>query len=271
MKSANELLLDRFIRHQTYLLRYAGGLRNESTDLLRKSEGKLNSLILKYSESLAGADLGLPGVQKQLDQMTSDIRVLRAQSWKAVHDTATKQMQALAQQEVLTAAKVITGSVPVILNLSIPPVAQLEAIAATRPFEGRTLKAWMDKAEIDDVARIAATAKIGIIQGDSPTAVARRVLGGGTVPTTRAAARKAFRDLESVYLTVTNGVQNESKKMFYEANPDLIQETYFVATLDSRTTLECASNDTKNSRKRGAATATAFPVPLVARAVAGRR
>jgi hypothetical protein len=90
-----------------------------------------------------------------------------------------------------------------------------------------------------DVQKMLSYAKIGIVQGQTSADVARGIIGTRSSRYMDGEARKAFRDLESVILTLTNGIQNEAKQALYQANSDIIETELFVNTLDVRTTMQC--------------------------------
>lgn len=244
--TANEKLLDSYIRHQTYLIRYAGGLRNEVLPVLASTEKKLHDTILQWVAKAEG-DRTLAGKsgrkwQKDFEKVLNEVR---QPAWDEIEATVTAQMRELAVAEAAAGATAIESAVPVVIGMTLPPATHLNAIVNSRPFEGRTLKEWMERTAQADVDKILTYAKIGITQGMTPTEVARGVIGSRQAKYSDGQARKAFRDIESVILTVTNGIQQDAKQALYEANRDIIDQEYFVATLDVRTTIECASNDGK--------------------------
>jgi len=246
VQTSNEKILDRYIKHQTYLLRYAGGLRNEVLPALAKTETKLQSAILEWV-SRADGDRTLTGTsgRKWQKDFEDVINGIRRPAWDEITLEMQSQMKELAVAEAATGAAVIQSAVPVTLGLALPPAAQLVAIVNSQPFQGRTLKGWMERTAQADVDRLLTATKIGITQGQTPTDVARSIVGSRVGQRGDAVARKAFRDTESVILTITNGIQNEAKQALYEANADIIKLEQYVATLDVRTTLECAANDGK--------------------------
>ncbi len=243
--TTNEQILDRYIRHQTYLLRYAGGLRNEVLPILAKTEAELYATVEKWvAKSGVRTLTGVKGRKWQRDFEKALVAV-RGPAWDKVNATITAQLKDLAINEAATGAVIIEGAVPVSLNMTLPPAAQLIGIVNSQPFEGRTLKGWLRVTETADVQRMLKATKRGIVQGLTPTQVARSIIGTKIARYADGDARKAFRDTEAVILTLTNGVQNEAKQALYEANKDVIKREQYVATLDARTTLECAGNDGK--------------------------
>jgi SPP1 gp7 family putative phage head morphogenesis protein len=242
--TTNEQILDAYIRHQIYILRYAGGLRNEVVPFLHITDARLEEIILAYIGK-AGENRILTGVKgrKWQTEFEKALHSLRDPAWGQVSQNIIDEMRAFAVNEAAAGAAVIEGAVPVILNLSLPPVAQLVGIVNSQPFEGRTLKKWLEKNKMDDVQRILTRAKIGIVQGQTPTQIAADIVGEKKIGT------KAYRDIESVLLTLTNGIQQEAKQALYQANQDIIKTELFVATLDSRTTMVCMGNDGKTFKR----------------------
>ena len=243
--TTNEEILDRYIRHQTYLLRYAGGLRNEVLPILAKTELKLYNTVERWvAKANSRTLIGAKGRKWQSD-FEKALLAVREPAWKKVDAIITSQLKELAINEAAVGAAVIEGAVPVALSMALPPAAQLIGIVNSQPFEGRTLKGWLETTGTADVQRLLKATKIGIVQGQTPTQVARSIIGTKAARYADGDARKAFRDVESVILTLTNGVQNEAKQALYEANADVIKREQYVATLDARTTIICASTDGK--------------------------
>lgn len=244
MATSNEKILDRYIRHQTYLLRYAGGLRNEVLPDLAKTELKVHDAILQW---VAKADnnrtlTGSSGRKWQAD-FAKVLSGIRKPVWDDIYARIEKQLRELAISEAAVGATIIESSLPVVIGMSLPPASKLVGIVNSQPFEGRTLKEWMARTALADVQRMLMATKVGIVQGQTPAQVARTIIGTQAARYTDGTARKSFRDIESVILTVANGVQNEAKQALYEANDDIIDREIYVATLDVRTTIQCASFD----------------------------
>ena len=247
MKTTNETIVDAYVRHQTYLLRYAGGIRNKSLEKLAKTEGKLYDAIVKWASKAEGNRnlIGAKGRkwQKDFDEVIHNVR---QPAWDDIAEEIQVELRELAAIEVAHGAAVIEGAVPVMLSMGLPPAAQLLSIVNSQPFQGKTLKQWLEKTADSDVNRLLAAAKSGIVRGETPTQVARSIIGTKTAGYKDGEARKAFRDLEAVLLTLTNGIQQEAKQALYEANADVIKMETYVATLDARTTIQCASLDGQN-------------------------
>lgn len=246
MATSNEQILDRYIRHQTWLLRYAGGLRNQVLPDLVATEKKLYDAIVEWIAKAEGNRTltGTSGRAWQRD-FENVLNSIRNPAWDGISEEIANQLKDLATQEALVGATIIQSSLPVVIGMNLPPASKLVAIVNSQPFEGRTLREWMERTAASDVQKMLSYAKIGIVQGQTPTQVARGIIGTRAAKYADGIARKSFKDIESVILTLTNGVQNEAKQALYEANSDIIERELYVATLDARTTLECAANDGK--------------------------
>lgn len=244
--TANEKILDRYIRHQTYLLRYAGGLRNQILPMLAGTEKKVYNAIIEWVAKADGNRTltGASGRKWQRD-FERVLNRIRQPAWNAINATIATQLKELAVAEAATGAVIIEGSLPVVIGMALPPAEQLVSIVNSQPFEGRTLKGWLKKTKEADIQLMLTSAKIGIVQNQTPTQVARDIIGTKAAKYKDGKARKAFRNIESVILTLTNGIQNEAKQALYEANKDIIKEELYVATLDVRTTIECSARDGK--------------------------
>lgn len=239
MPTANEKIFDEYVRHQTYLLRYAGGLRNQVSDLLRDTEGPVELAILKYAAKLENKRLVDKRSRELMNELGVSIKEAREKAWDEIEETVVSEIKELSVHEAVVAKNIVEAAVPAVLNMALPAVQHLHAIVESRPFEGKVLKEWVKHNKDVDIDRITRQAKMAIATGMTPTEAASLAIGPQ-------GARKAVRDMESVLLTVTNGVQNEAKLALYEANNDVIDREYFVATLDSRTTPDCARNDGKS-------------------------
>lgn len=241
--TANEQILDSLVRRQTFIMRYAASQRNVATGLLLETEDRVREIVLRYSDDMEGLQITSDRAQRLLADMTQEIADARDSAWDEIISTDLDEAVQLARTEAAAVISAIESPVPVTLGLQPLPASLLRNIARSTPFEGRTLREWLERTRNVDVETIVATAKTGIMQGDTPTQVARRVLGTRGLNFRDSTARTSLRNLEAVYLTVTNGIANEVKQEIYRANSDVIRTELYVATLDVRTTLICASND----------------------------
>jgi len=242
-ETVNERFFDALVRHQIGLLRLSASVRKEIFALLDATELDMAEKIRGRLASHKG--LETPADVLRLQTLLRSIRATRLKSWKQVREVWVRELRDLARTE----PKIVDGSlktvVPVILETTLPGTALLESIVTTRPFQGKTLRQWANNIQSSDLRRIEDQIRIGMVQGESSQAIARRVVGtarlrgrDGTTEITRRAAAGITR-------TAVTAISNQAKREFYRANADVFTEELYVATLDSRTTPICQSLDGK--------------------------
>lgn len=241
----NEKIRDGMVRHQTYLMRYARGITLDSAKLLKATEKRVRAAVLAYAEEYEGLNPTSKQAQKLFKELQAEVTELRMEAWAKIQEEVPEQFAGLAAIEAAAMIKIIEAPFPISLGLQPLSARHLNAIAKTRPFEGELLSAWLKGSADADVSRIVRNAKNGMVEGLTPSQVARAAMGTPGLDYKDGQARKAFQQLESLYLTVTNGIGNQVKQDLYAANSDIIEEEYYVATLDIRTTKQCASLDGK--------------------------
>lgn len=243
--TANQKVLNNMVKHQTYLMRYAGSLRNAGINSLTNTENDLRALILRYAEDFEGLNPASKEAAALYKEMAQEIEQVRSAAWDEIKSNVPEEYLTFAALEQSATMRIIDDAFPVVLGLQPLSTDHITRIVKAQPFEGRTLKEWLSYNQQIDSARITRAAKNAMVAGQTPTEVARAAMGTKRLKYKDGEARKAFRDLESVYLTVTNGIANQIKEDLYKENDDIIDEVLFVATLDIRTTVECAGNDGK--------------------------
>lgn len=242
--TANEQILDALVRHQTYLLRYSGYVRNRINTVLNSSEEALAEKIRGKLPPTGGFNSGSEE-WKRLNRLKAQLATIRIGAWDEAKKFLEDEMVALAIQEPVFANNMFTNSLPVQLQTVMPTERMLKSIALSRPFEGRIMKEWAAKMESDDIARIGAALQQGMVQGETNDQIARRVVGTGSFQGTDGATQATRNQVAAVTRTAVMHVSNNAREQFFQDNADIITVERFVATLDSRTTLICAANDGK--------------------------
>ena len=245
----NEQIYDSLVRRQTYMLRYARNTTKESINILKATEKQIRLLVLGYADDYAGLQATSAEARALFKQMEQEILSARQEAWVQIQEQVPEEFAQFAALESAAMVRAIEAPFPIDLGLQTLSPKHLNAIVKSQPFEGRTLSEWLKRAEDVDVDRIVRNAKNGMIKGLTPTQVARSVMGSAELDYRDGQVRKVFNDLEATYLTVTNGIGNQIKQDIYAENADIIETEYYVATLDIRTTVECAGNDGKTFKR----------------------
>ncbi len=237
--TVNEDFFDAMVRHQIFLLRMSGGIRNKIVDLLNETENDIKQQVLAVDLS----DGPTPVNIRKLERLQKKLELIRRAAWDKAEETWIQEVLALAQAEAAFTAAALETVSPVILDLTLPAPQQLKSIVTTRPFEGKTMREWARTVSADDLARIEGQIRIGMVQGEGSQAIAQRIVGTVRLRGADGVTQIARRNAEAITRTAVNAISNQSRREFFIENEDLFTEEQYVATLDARTTPICRSLD----------------------------
>ena len=151
------------------------------------------------------------------------------------------------------------GGIAATLKPGLVGANQWKAIIDSNFIEGRLLADWFADQGAAVGKKVEAEIRKGLLGGESVGDMVRRVRGRSTgaydtVTLKSGAKRRLYRfedgvlqattrNATAVVRTATNQVSNEAHMSVFEANADVMDGVEFNATLDSNTTLLCASLD----------------------------
>jgi len=243
-KTANEAFLDALIRHQIYLLRYSGSVRNRVQAILNATEAQIATTVRDRLRNAPGG-LGSAREVARMDTLLGILRNTRTRAWAQVNAVWAEEMVALANSEAAAMANITNTVSPARVNLIVPPARQLRAIALSRPFEGRVLRDWARSVASEDIRRIDTAVRAGMVAGETGPQIARRIVGTAALNGSDGVTEITRRQAEAITRTAVQHVSSETHAEFFQENASLFTEEQFVATLDSRTTPVCMANDGK--------------------------
>lgn len=241
---ANQAFFDALLRHQIFLLRYAGGVRRRIHRILNDTEQDLAEKIRDRLRNSPGG-LGTPTQVRRMDTLLGVLTTIRTEGWNKIDETWAQELTALASAEAATLQAILITVSPVVVDTILPSAARLKAIATSMPFEGRTMRDWAKKIRADDINRIHNAVRVGMVQGETPAQIARRVVGSARLKGRDGATEITRANATAITRTAVNHVSNEVRDEFFGQNRDIVSKERFVATLDSRTTAICRANDGK--------------------------
>jgi len=233
--NVNEAFFDAIIRHQIGLLRVSGKIRNDVVAILDATEADIAEQIrrrLKNSQSIS-----------RQTALIESIRAIRNEAWRKSAAVWREEIIDVAKAEPAFMAQALKTVAPVTLDLALPAASTLTTIATQKPFEGKLLREWSKDIARADLGRIEQAIKIGITQGESSAAIARRVVGTVAQKGKDGVTEITRRQANAITRTAVMGVTNQAKREFYNENAALFDSEIYVATLDSRTTPICQSLD----------------------------
>lgn len=241
----NQQLFDAMLRHQIYLMRLSGSVRNATFDLLNKTERDIADKIASRLKAHAGKDGLTPAAVRQMEWLEKYIKSVRLGSWDQITGLWVKEMSDLAKSEVHTTAGIVNTVSPTILVLNLPDARQLSKIATSNPFEGRILRDWAKTMADHDVTRMLNAIRVGMVQGDPIDVIVRRVVGSAGAGGADGVTELTRKQIAAIVRTAVNHIGNEARAEFINENSDVFSGERFVATLDARTTAICRANDGK--------------------------
>lgn len=244
VKTVNEELHDAMVRHQTYLMRYSGYVRNRIQTILDATESDLAD---KIRGRLANAPGGLAGPYevRRMQALQDQLVTIRQGAWDKSTDELKTEMTQLSLAESVTLGGTIKLLLPVTINIVQPSARLLRSIALSRPFHGRILGDWAKDMAGDDIRRIHGAIQVGMTEGQTTEAIVRRVIGTRALAYKDGVTALTRANVNSIVRTAVNHIANHSREAWMQENTDVITSERFVATLDSRTTPECQAEDGK--------------------------
>ena len=235
--SANDYLLDAGIKHQIYVQRYAGGqvkdlvkyLDDAQAEILRqlktvKSLAESRTLNRKLNRIVQLQQEGLTKLSAELTSKTMDfaeyeaefaVRTMNTAAAAAVTLPASEQLRALVTQRPMQLA--VSGKAgSTVQNVTLDQAA--------RQFAG-------DKAS--EIRRVIQT---GVVEGSTVQSLTRDIVS---------VTNRHKRQAETLVRTSVNHISSEARSAVNQANDDILKGEEWVAVLDSRTTIGCATLDGK--------------------------
>jgi len=247
--TANEKIFDAFIRHQISLLRLSGTISTDILSILDNTEIQMRDKILSSVSALLsrGSFTANKRTEDQLLALATALLTIRKKSFSIFLKTLTKEMGdlAIAEGQVFALNNII-NNLPVEFKTKLPTKESLLAVINFNAFEGRTAKEWVENLLANDVNRVMRIIKRELTNGvTNSNAIARLIVGTISRRGSNGATAVTRRHAKNIVRTVMNGVAHDSRTLFYKANPTLVVQELYVATLDGRTTLACINFDGK--------------------------
>lgn len=241
-KTANELWFDALVRHQVYLMRVSGSIRNDINGLLNATE---QDMVDRIRAVLPGNTRLSPARLRKAESLIEQLKQIRTEVWIEVDGVWQDTMKNLTVTEVEQTNRMLKTVSPADLSTQLPTATKLKSLVKTRPFEGRVLGSWSKKIAADDISRIASQVRIGVVQGETTQQIARRIVGSAKLKGADGVTQITRRNAEAITRTAVNSFSNAAREMYFGENQDIFDKEVFVATLDGRTTPICMSLDGK--------------------------
>lgn len=225
-------LHDLQVQRALYVLRYGNGVSAEIQKLLTRLE---RNIVAKLGERLAGIeergfDLG-PTVTARLEKALEEIRAVNEHVYGQALDTLRDNLTDLAADEMAYGAKALSKGLGIRAQAALASPQRLKSIVSERPIQGKLLAPWFKDSGERNKGLVEQIIRDGMSGGSTVDDMARGV---------RDVMGKSRASAKAIVRTSVNHVSTQAQMETYAAN-DVVKAWRFVATLDSRTTVQCAS------------------------------
>lgn len=230
-----EQVHDLSVSHRIGLSRYSTGVVRKVIALLNRTEKAIVERLARTSnETVSG---------QRLEQLLAEVRSIQADGWVLVRARMNADVSDLAKAEAEFALRLANPARPVAMATfsPLPPIEQIVAAVRSRPFSGRLLREWMAEAEEGAARRVRDVIRQGFVEGRTTPDIVRSIRGTKAAQYRDGVMETSRRGAEAMVRTALTHTANTAAQATWEANGDIVQGWRFVATLDMRTTLTCAS------------------------------
>jgi SPP1 gp7 family putative phage head morphogenesis protein len=235
--SANDFLVDSGVKHQIYVQRYAGGQVKDLVKYLDDAQAEILRQ-LKTVKSLAES--------RTLNRKLNRIVQLQQEALVKLSSDLSDKTAEFAEYEADFAVR--TMNTAAAASVTLPASEQLQALVTQKPMQLATsgrAGSTVQNLTINQAARQFARDKAGEIR----RAIQTGVVEGATVQSlTRdvvSVTNRHKNQAEALVRTSVNHISSEARAAVNKANSDILKGEEWVAVLDGRTTIGCATLDGK--------------------------
>jgi SPP1 gp7 family putative phage head morphogenesis protein len=232
-------LLDYSLHHQISLGRYSNSVVRDILALLNDADKEILAKILKRGEDGTFT-------KARLDALLKELRAMTKETYAQAHNEMQTAMLDFAGHEAAATAAVLATQVAVNFNIVQPTAEQLAAIASKTPITVGPDKKLLLEEIFDGLCagkeeNIRGAIRLGMVEGETVPEMVRRLQGSRASRYTDGIFEKDRRNAEAIVRTVVNHTSNQAAQLTFQANSAVVKGWQFLATLDNRTTIICAS------------------------------
>lgn len=228
---------NRAVRHRVLLEQYSNSQVKRMQKVLKSTADDLVVRLSKEGVTINNF--------KRYTALLKDTRVLLKSSYGGIGDGLITEIEKLAPQEAEFGRESLKLQVKTNVQTVLPTAQQLHAAVFARPLEGQFLKPFIKNWEVQETRRVVNAITEGFYRGTPTADISRQIRG------TRANQFKdgiiggvTNRNATTMVRTAITHTSAQARMATLAANSDIVQGWRFVNTLDDRTSLICASQDT---------------------------
>lgn len=228
-------LLERLIRHQVMVQRFAGSQIKKALPVIRQLAKDLRQRIQQADAT-----------EFQMGRMVAlerDIQALVAAASDGVQQAL--DLEDFAVQEAEFAQKLLGASVSVDLaeGLDMDAVRAITTRRQMQLVSGDTVKNLTIPQMFDELSESAGRDAMRVVQAGALEGKTNQQMARGVAELVTTRSR---RQAETVIRTAVNNIGSAARNNVYQQNSDILEGERFLAVLDSRTTLTCSGIESRN-------------------------
>lgn len=243
----NDKIADNIRVRAITLARIDAGLRRKILALLKRVE---TELVGKLAMSDISGEMTAEN-RRRLQLLLREVRATIATNFETASTTMAQQLTLLAKTESTWITNDVNRQAGVALIEAGLSAAQLESIVGDLIIRGAPSAEWWTGQSVTLQNKFAQAIRLGLAQGETNADLVKRIRGTRDAGYTDGVMFITRRDANSLVRTSVQTVANAARLETYKANADVVGELQFVATLDDRTTQQCAALDGKRWKLDG--------------------
>ena len=236
IKTINEKLLERYIRHAVYLEQFKKGEAMAISSFLKQET--FPQLYKKLMVELGKVkDLSTVGFKiKRLKKMLAATHKVSVAGAVKAEKMLVKRLINISKFEAKWNADLIEKTVLLDIDrtATMPSNEVLKNLVTKRPFGGHKLSTWMNGYSKSVTMAMGKAVKVGVATGESLPAIAKRI--------ERALGHKG-KQAQYIARTAVSNVVHQAREEVFKKNTDIVRKVQWISTLDDRTSIECIHLD----------------------------
>lgn len=241
MKTSNEIIFDKLLKHQVYLLRLISRQSDDFILALNKNNPELTAFLNDRIPDLNMANTYKSAQKwKRFEVALSEIRSEAIEGYISEFD---KESLKIIDNEIKYMKVLYDNAIGLKEISTVIPAINSTNLLAYGVADGKTIASYFEELQYGDISRISQTVRAGLIERKAPYKIVNEIIGSKNVKYADGVTNLTRNNARSLVRTLTQGIVNNSRSEYYEANSDIIKKERFTAVLDGRTTLGCLSLD----------------------------
>lgn len=233
-------LIDVFVRHQVYLERLKAGMIGDFDPVMRKIDRAITDALTKAHVDKV-LDLKINQLQKLIDSIVG----IEDKLLGTYARDLTKSLNRFSVYEAQWAESALKNALASSVEVNAAKQGLAWAAAKTQPIQatGQLLEDFTRSWSTREILRTEAIIRNAHAQGWTVQQTTLAVRGTKRANYADGILSYVQRDTDALVRTSLQHVSNAARSVTWESNEDIVEGVRFIATLDSRTTLQCAALD----------------------------